>query len=296
MTGYLAADGFVPELVAELGDVAAVHGRLVLAEGPRRPAAWTENVWLEPVKLPAASINAAAKALRSIQRDWTHYSFHLHRRAQLIVEQLPARKISPLTFPAAIPRRNVGMWMLLDERTILAARDTTCREFEFVENHTEPPSRAYLKLWELFARLGVWPRAGEQCVDLGACPGGWTWVLAGLGARVMAVDKAPLESRVAKMPGVECRQESAFGLKPWTVDWMFSDVICEPSRLLKMVERWLPVAKNLVCTLKFKGASDHVTARAFAAIPDSRLVHLRHNRHELTWFRLASELMPDGDF
>jgi 23S rRNA (cytidine2498-2'-O)-methyltransferase len=292
VTGYLAADGFLPELLAELGEVTAVHGRLVLAEGPRRPAAWTEGVWLDPVPIPAPSINAAAKALRAIQRDWTHYSFHLHRRAELIAEKLPARKTEPLTFPAVIPRRNVGMWTLLDEHTILASAHTTYREFEFVENHTEPPSRAYLKLWELFSRLGVWPKAGDECIDLGACPGGWTWVLAGLGARVVAVDKAPLEPRVTKMPGVECRVESAFGLKPVAVDWLFSDVICEPARLLKLVERWLPVAKNLVCTLKFKGATDHATARAFAAIPGSRLLHLRHNRHELTWFRLAPALMP----
>ena len=120
-------------------------------------------------------------------------------------------------------------------------------------------------------------------------------MLQNLGARVLAVDKAPLAPRVAKLPGVECRQESAFGLKPEATDWLFSDVICEPARLLKLVERWLPVAPNIVCTLKFKGATDHATARAFAAIPGSRLLHLHHNRHELTWFRLARELMPAGN-
>jgi 23S rRNA (cytidine2498-2'-O)-methyltransferase len=107
-----------------------------------------------------------------------------------------------------------------------------------------------------------------------------------------------LEARVARLPAVEYFAGSAFGLDPreaGPVEWLFSDVICEPSRLLKLVERWLPVAPNLVCTLKFKGATDHVTARAFAAIPGSRLVHLHHNRHELTWFRLAPELMPTGD-
>ena len=295
MTGYLAAEGFVDELVAELGDVMAVHGRLVLAEGARRPAAWAESVWLEPVKLPAPSINAAARALRGIQREWSHYSFHLHRRTQLIADLLPARKTPVVTFPSVAPRRDVGAWMLLDEQTMLVSARSTCREFAFVENRTEPPSRAYLKLWELFCRLGVWPKAGEQCLDLGACPGGWTWVLAGLGARVIAVDKAPLEPHVAKMPGVECRAESAFGLKPCEVDWLFSDVICEPARLLKLVEHWLPVARNVVCTLKFKGATDHATAQAFAAIPGSRLLHLHHNRHELTWFRLAPGLMPAGE-
>jgi len=296
MIAYLSADGFVEELITELGEVTAVHGRLVLADGPRRAAAWAANVWLEPVRLPAVSINTAAKTLRAHGRDWALYSFHLHRRAQLIADQVPRLPVKPVPFPVPRPSRPVGAWTLLDEHTMLAS--TRCSspfpngEIQFIENHTAPPSRAYLKLWELFSRLQVWPGKGERCLDLGASPGGWTWVLQSVEARVVAVDKAPLAPRVARLPGVECREESAFGLKPEPVDWLFSDVICEPSRLLKLVERWLPVAPNIVCTLKFKGATDHATARAFAAIPGSRLLHLHHNRHELTWFRLRPELMP----
>jgi 23S rRNA (cytidine2498-2'-O)-methyltransferase len=66
-------------------------------------------------------------------------------------------------------------------------------------------------------------------------------------------------------------------------------VICYPRRLLALVERWLDsgLARNFVCTLKFQGATDHATARRFAAIPGSRLLHLHHNKHELTWVKLA---------
>jgi 23S rRNA (cytidine2498-2'-O)-methyltransferase len=42
-----------------------------------------------------------------------------------------------------------------------------------------------------------------------------------------------------------------------------------------------------VCTLKFQGPTDHETARRFAAIPGSRLMHLHHNKHELTWIKLG---------
>jgi 23S rRNA (cytidine2498-2'-O)-methyltransferase len=44
--------------------------------------------------------------------------------------------------------------------------------------------------------------------------------------------------------------------------------------------------RRFVCTIKFQGKTDHEAARAFAAIPGSRLMHLHHNKHELTWVRL----------
>jgi 23S rRNA (cytidine2498-2'-O)-methyltransferase len=288
---YLAPEGFVEELVTELDDVAAVHGRLVLVDGPQRPAVWAANVWHVPVLFRINSIADAARKLRAIQRDWTLYSFQLHRRAQLIAAQLPSVAVKPLAFPATPPSRPIGSWTLLDEQTVLASARCSSPwpngEIEFIEDHAAPPSRAYLKLWELFSRLQVWPKAGECCIDLGACPGGWTWVLHNLGARVLAVDKAPLAAGAAKLPGVEFRRESAFGVQPEPVDWLFSDVICYPKRLLELVRRWLPAARNMVCTVKFQGKMECAVVREFAAIPGSQLIHLHHNRHELTWFRLA---------
>jgi 23S rRNA (cytidine2498-2'-O)-methyltransferase len=128
---------------------------------------------------------------------------------------------------------------------------------------------------------------------MGASPGGWTWALARLGANVRSVDKAPIDAAVAALPNVRTRVESAFAMDPAHVktpyDWFFSDVICEPRRLLSMVLRWRAAgaARRFVCTLKFKGQTDHATIDAFRAIPDSRLLHLCHNRHELTWVALA---------
>ena len=113
-----------------------------------------------------------------------------------------------------------------------------------------------------------------------------------LGADVIAIDKAPLEPRVAAMPGVEWRGESAFALDPASVgaiDWLFSDVICYPARLLKLVERWRATGqvKNFVCTIKFQGETDHETTEAFAAIPGAQVLHLHNNKHELTFALLA---------
>jgi len=291
VTGYLAAEGFLDELLEELGDgVREVRERLVLHDGPPRAAAWAQNTWHDPLEIPFASVGEAAKALRAIQRNWALYSTTGHRRAALIQEKLPHVSSKPMGFPGPLPIAPLGSWTLLDRGRLLAAARCSSAfphgEVRFVEDKEGPPSRAYLKLWEALTLLRRWPQPGETCVDLGASPGGWTWVLARSGARVVSVDKAPLDPRVA--PLAELRQESAFGIEPFDVDWLFSDVVCYPERLLALVKRWLPHAPNLVCTVKFQGKTDHATARAFAAIEGSRLMHLSHNKHELTWSRLSS--------
>lgn len=295
LTGYLAPEDFLPELQAELGDaVREIYGRLVLAEGPARPIAWAANVWHDPVRLEIASIGDAATKLRAIQRNWALYSCAHHRRAALIAERLPKVSAKPLAFGAPAPAAPLGSWTLIDPNTILAAPRCGSAfpngEVQFIEDKTAP-SRAYLKLWEAFTVLGERPAPGAFCLDLGASPGGWTWVLQKLGARVLSVDKAPLDPAVARLANVEERHESAFGLDPRAlgrVDWLFSDVICYPKRLLGLVRNWMEKGDvgRFVCTVKFQGATDFDAMREFAAIPGSRLLHLHHNKHELTWVRL----------
>jgi len=296
-TAYLAADGLEAQLSEELrragADVRHGHGRLLVCEGPAVAAAWAANIWHDCIELPVPSIGDAAKKLRAIQRNWAMYAPVHHRRAALIQQRLPHVSARPLDFPAAAPRAPLGSWTLLAPDVLLAA--ARCEspfangEVAFVEDKAGPPNRAYLKLWEALVRLGRRPVAGERCLDLGAAPGGWTWALARLGACVIAIDKAPLDPRAAAMPGVEWRGESAFALRPESigpVDWLCSDIVCYPKRLLRLVETWRTsgLVKNFVCTVKFQGATDHETAAALAAIPGAHLQHLHYNKHELTFF------------
>jgi 23S rRNA (cytidine2498-2'-O)-methyltransferase len=299
-TAYLAADGFLDELLREIGAVTAVHGRLVIAEGPPRPAAWAENLWYDPMRIEIRSIADGARALRDIQRNWALYSNRLHRRARLIQDRLPSVSAKPLIFPQAPPAAPLGSWTLLDEATILAAARCSSPfpngAIAFVEDKVMPPNRAYLKLWEALTRIGRMPGPGDRCLDLGASPGGWSWVLQALGAQVVAVDKAPLAPRIARLPNIESRQASAFALEPQAigaVDWLFSDVICYPERLYRLVTSWIDsgLARNMVCTVKFQGATDFAMQRRFAELPGSQLMHLHHNKHELTWVKLT----PTGD-
>jgi 23S rRNA (cytidine2498-2'-O)-methyltransferase len=301
-TACLAAEGFEPQLAEELrraqARVVAIHGRLFVAEGAAVASAWAANVWHDVQEASIASIGDAAARLRAIQRNWAMYAPLHHRRAALIQDRLPHVSARPLLFPAEPPKAPLGSWTLLaPDRLLYAARCDSPfpnGELSFIEDRSGPPSRAYLKLWEAFTRLGMRPRAGELCLDLGAAPGGWTWVLAKLGARVTAVDKAPLDPAVAAMPGVEWRDESAFALDPAhfrRVDWLCADIICYPPRLLKLVQRWRAAGnvRNFICTLKFQSATDHETVAKFAAIPGSRLFHAHHNRHELTWALIAPD-------
>lgn len=296
---YLAPRNFEADLVHELGQrVLGQYGRLIFAEGSPKPCAWAQNVWRNPQWIGMDSIGDGVRKLKELQRNWHLHSVEHHRRARLMEEQLPKVSRKPQMFGQPAPTAPLGAWTLWEPNLLLAATDTASPyadgEVIFEENKIDPPGRAYLKLWEVFTLLGVQPQPGELCLDLGASPGGWTWVLGKLGAQVFSIDKADLAPQVAALPTVSHCTGSGFGLDPrhaGAVDWLFSDMICYPDRLLEMVRRWLDVGqcRNYVCTLKFQAETDHETARAFAAIPGSRLLHLSCNKHELTWVLLDAQ-------
>ena len=299
MVVYLAARGFERDLMDELAlngvHVREVKERLVLADGLFH-SAWAQNIWLEPFFQPIASVGEAVRTLKSIQRNWKLHAVDFHRRAALIEQQLPPVKAKPLAFGAPVPTSPLGSWTLWDRDTLLVSAKCSSAfpdgEVNFEEDKVNPPSRAYLKLWETFTLLGQGPKPGELCLDLGAAPGGWTWVLASMGARVYSIDKAPLDERVDAMPGVEHHIGSGFGLEPkdtGRVDWLFSDMACYPERLLGTVKRWMEAdaAENFVCTLKLQGETDHAIVQAFRDIPGSEVLHLSCNKHELTWVNLG---------
>lgn len=296
---YLAPPERLRDLLVELDRRGVrpsdVRDQLVLVEGDQPPVrcVFAQNTWLDVQTATFASIGAAAAILRGQGRNWALYSTSDHRRAALIAERLPHFQPRPLSFPGELPVAPVGAWTLLDRNTLLfsAATDspTALGEYHFEEDKLAPPSRAYLKLWEALTRIGYRPAPGDRCLDLGSSPGGWTWVLAQLGARVISVDKAPLHESLRSRSEITFRAQSAFSLDPKKeerVEWLFSDVVCYPARLRGLVNRWREAgaARHFVCTIKFQRETDFDTLDRFLAIPGSRAVHLHHNKHEVTWF------------
>lgn len=258
---------------------------------------WARTTMCNPFILHFDSIGEAASHLKSLQRNWAPYQFTCFRRAQLIQEKLPYINLKDRQFPVNIPASAIGLYTLIDEHTMIASAETTSNlpagTLRFVEDHENPPSRAYLKIQESLSMSKLFngtelPHEGQKCFEAGACPGGWTWVLVGLGAEVYAVDRAELAPELMKNPLVHFQAHDAFTLKPediGPVDWVFSDVICYPERLLKWIHDWINsgMTKNMICTIKMQGEIDWPLIAQFEAIPGSRIVHLNYNKHELTW-------------
>ena len=295
ITAYLAAEDFVDQAAAELKGVQAVHGRLIIAGGVPQTSCWIRNIWFEPRMFRIRSITDGAGALRAIQRNWIMYSFGWHRRSALIQEKLPHVSARPLRFPQQVPQSPLGSWTLLAPDLMLASARCSSAfphgEVRFVESKQGPPNRAYLKLWEVFCRIQKMPAPGEVCLDAGASPGGWTWVLQQLGANVLAVDRAAPAPEILQLPRVTFRKGNAFSVVPdqdRRFDWIFCDVACYPAKLLDWVSKWQNSGKcrNFVCTLKLQGNSCYGIIRKFAALPHTAFLHLSHNKHELTWISL----------
>lgn len=269
------------------------HDRLYFFSADYCPL-FAQVTWRNCQKIAITSIGDGIKKLQALGKNWALFSIGNHRRAQLIQDGLYKVKTAPVMFMAAAPKHPMGGWTLLDAHTIVCSPETTSPyplgKIEFLENKTTPPSRAYLKLWEMFTVHCPPPLNNTTVVDLGSSPGGWSWVLAQLHLDVISVDKAPLDPAISKMPEITFLQESAFGLDPKKMDkvtWLFSDIICYPQRLLALVQRWMKESnvQHFVCTIKFQDAADFAVIDEFLKIPGSRMVHLYHNKHEVMWWK-----------
>ena len=158
----------------------------------------------------------------------------------------------------------------------------------------EQVSRAEFKLLEALETFGLSLPAEGTALDLGAAPGGWTRVLRMKGLRVIAVDPALLDPRVAADPGVTHRRElaQAFFRDPEPCDVMVNDMrmdCLESSRLMNEGAGVLKDGGLGVLTLKLteNSAEWPRRARQAEAILREKYVvlgmrQLFHNRDEVT--------------
>jgi 23S rRNA (cytidine2498-2'-O)-methyltransferase len=104
------------------------------------------------------------------------------------------------------------------------------------------PSRSAAKLAEAMLTF-----AGDRdfepglaAVDLGASPGGWTWQLVQRGFMVTAVDNGPMDEALMQSGQVKHRRDDGFHYRPPDpVAWMVCDMVESPSRIAKLVGKWM---------------------------------------------------------
>ncbi|WP_372882468.1 23S rRNA (cytidine(2498)-2'-O)-methyltransferase RlmM [Psychromonas sp.] len=112
---------------------------------------------------------------------------------------------------------------------------------------SEAPSRSTLKLDEA---IQVFLSAEEQeqrlhsgmrAVDLGACPGGWTYQLVRRGLFVTAIDNGAMAQSLMDTGQVTHYMVDGFKYEPErkNIDWLVCDMIEKPKRVAKLMAQWL---------------------------------------------------------
>ena len=289
---YQPFKGFEKQLTDEIGLPKERIGDLMIYDHKYKEALWAKNIWKNTEVIPVNSISDAARKLKAIGKFWIPYHHKYVRRATLIQEKLATIPLKRVGFLETVPKTPLGHWTLLNENCVLASADCSSSrphgDWEFKEDKLNPPSRAYLKLWELFTRLQIFPSQEDVCLELGASPGGWTWVLSPLCKKVITFDRAPLAEKIEKLVNVDHRIKDAFSITPDLypeVDWVFSDLICTPEKLYDWLLPWLKDDKKrkFCLTIKLKGEGNQKWIDKFLAIPGGYVLHLYHNKHELTF-------------
>lgn len=266
-------------------------------EPPYTP--WAANIWKNPYFERVDSVKDAVQKLCAIQRNWGCYYVSENSRTDLIQKNLPFIRRKPLEFLQEPKTSHIGSFALIDRNTMLYAAECLSSFpggfLRFEEDRNGPPNRAYLKLWEIMARLKIRPQQTDKIVELGAAPGGWTYHLAGMSKQVVSFDRAPLSPDVlARHPHIDHRLGNAFNVTPDTmgdIDWLFSDLICYPEKLHELLEKWTSAGacKNYVLTVKFQGKDTSEQGKLFSNFPGAVVKHLHYNKNEWTFFLLGQD-------
>jgi 23S rRNA (cytidine2498-2'-O)-methyltransferase len=303
---YIVKPEFISELCDELEEDSTIIEDLVFSSHKKIDLCFAQDIWLEPRIVVFNSISDAVKILRQAAKLWYLHPVSHVRRSRLIEEQLRQCPILTHHFPLKTNIPEIGGFSLLDQNTLVysakRAKKWPDGRCFFIEDKTNPPNRAYLKLWEALTLLGHYPKSGDLALDLGASPGGWTYVMQSFGTTITAVDKALLAPAISSLPGVSFLQQSAFALDPnkleQTYDWVLSDIACYPDRAYSLIMKWITSgkAKQMIFTIKLQGKTELSTLKLFQTIPNSQLMNLFYNKHEATFFYPSTRSSDKHEF
>lgn len=268
LPGLDPKDRIAPVLEALAGH--GVHGEL-LVEHPDSDAA-------RPLAALARALgNALRTALRqrgflSVQEDVRKPRLHVCLLAgnHLLLAQGERQDSSP--WPLGVPR----LRMLHDA-----------------------PSRSALKLEEALLTLldakerDAWLREGMWAADLGAAPGGWSWILARRQVRVYAIDNGPLADTALATGLIEHLRADGFSWQPpRPLDWMVCDMVEQPRRVAARMAEWFAngwckrAVFNLKLPMKKRWQETRLCLQSFEQAAGRplgiRARQLYHDREEIT--------------
>jgi len=163
------------------------------------------------------------------------------------------------------------------------------------------PSRSSLKLDEAIgvflsaAQAEQWFKPGMRAVDLGAAPGGWTWLLTQRGLHVDAVDNGPMDEALLASGMVKHWRADGFKFRPkHKVEWLVCDMVERPLRVAELVAQWINdgLAQRAIFNLKLpmKKRLDElercrkILATVISPKRNLRFKQLYHDREEVTGF------------
>lgn len=167
------------------------------------------------------------------------------------------------------------------------------------------PSRSTLKLDEAFSVLlndqerQQYLQPGMHAVDLGACPGGWTYQLVRRSMFVAAIDNGPMQEELMATGQVTHYREDGFKYEPEkkNISWLVCDMVEKPSRVSALMLKWLAqgwcryAMFNLKLPMKKRFEEvqrdlDFLREELSAINPNSevRAKQLYHDREEITVF------------
>ncbi len=167
--------------------------------------------------------------------------------------------------------------------------------------HADAPSRSALKLEEALMTLlddGERERLlrdGLRGADLGAAPGGWTWVMLRHGLHMIAIDNGPMRTHLFDTGRLEHLRVDGFRWQPESpLDWMVCDMVEQPRRVASRMADWLregwctQTVFNLKLPMKKRWEETRACLELFQAEVGRPLVlkarQLYHDREEITVF------------
>jgi 23S rRNA (cytidine2498-2'-O)-methyltransferase len=165
-----------------------------------------------------------------------------------------------------------------------------CDEFRVFSRQRRTICRAEYKLLEALRKFRIDAR-GQHAIDLGAAPGGWTYVLAQKGFQVVAIDPGALDPRVVQHPNVtHARLRAEAFVADRQFDVLTNDMSVEPAETYAAM---LTMAAHLkhgalaILTIKFNtiypepliADAQHTLSPHYALLD---IKSLFHNRQEVT--------------